>query len=657
VTTALDRAPAGSRFTGHVTALADGRATTRTLLAVSTREEMHHLGVHLQGRDGEPGSAIVYIQRKGDPYPMGVGSDAQGDLDIVVPDGTYTVWAWSDVRGTHGASSLGKALLVKTGVRIDGADTAVTLDGTRLRRTEVITPRKTTDAEIRTDFSQSFEDGTPAITDSDMVGSAYDSLWALPTAKPAGGDLLYTVRSRMEQPLLGLSAGPQEFDDLWLQPWSARPTERTRTLPAVFAGQGTPEEYTAAGARGKVAVVRNAGEDQVTAAEKAGVAMLVLVNDEDGRLFEAGSRTTLVTAGISRTEGELLIDRIQHSRGHSVPMRTVGHAETGYLYDLVHTWNGGIPQSPRYAPRQQELARVDVEFRNQPAHDLLENRFDVQPYTDFRVGSVRLSAAGARRTDWVTPAADATWVEEAEDFGSTDQYSGQIGYPAGRTTDVTWFGPIEHPRLNETLEPPRRTGNSVSGQLAAFGDGGRGHAAASGPGITTQTIELYQGDTLLSGAEGPWLGAELPAAASRYRLVTAIERTEGHPYSVATRTEWDFSSAAPREGEEPLLPLVQLDYTLPTAAGGAARRDAELTVTAAQLRGVPASGTRPDEVELSYDDGRTWQRAGLREVGDGSARVRLDAPRSATFLSLRVHASDSQGNAVEQTVIRAAGLR
>jgi hypothetical protein len=492
-----------------------------------------------------------------------------------------------------------------------------------------------------------------------MVGSAYDSLWALPAAKPAGGDLLYTVRSRMEQPLLSLASGPQEFDDLWLQPWSARPTERTRTLPAVFAGQGTAEEYTAAGARGKVAVVRytREDEDQVTAAEEAGVAMLVLVNDEDGRMFEAGSRTSVVTAGISRTEGELLIDRIQHSRSHSVPMRTVGHARTGYLYDLVHTWHGGIPQSPRYAPRQQELARIDVEFRNNPAHDVLENRFDVQPYTDFRVGSVRLSAAGARRTDWVTATPDATWVEEAAESGSTDQYSGRVGYPAGRTTDVTWFGPIEHPRLNETLEPPRRTGNFVSGQLTAFGDGGRGHAANAGPGITTQTGELYRGGTLLSRFEGPWLGIELPAATGRYRLVTATERIEGHPYSVATRTKWDFSSAAPRQGEEPLLPLVQLDYTLQTSADGAARRDAELTVTAAQLRGVPATGSRPDEVELSYDDGRTWQRAGLRDAGDGSVRVQLDAPRSATFLSLRVHASDSQGNAVEQTVIRAAGLR
>ncbi|WP_328884952.1 S8 family serine peptidase [Streptomyces sp. NBC_00316] len=657
VTTDLDRAPAGSRFTGHVTALVDGHEVTRTLLAVSTREEMHHLRVHVQGRDGEPLSDIVRFQRKGDVYPALGASDVDGDIDMVVPDGTYTVWMWGTVRGTHGASSLGRALLVKTGIQISGTDKAVTLDGTRLRETEFITPQEATAVDIRTDLSQSFKDGSPAITDSESVGLAFDSMWTLPTAKPTGGDLLYTVRSRMEQPLLSLSSGPQKFDDLWLQPWSARPTERARTLPAVFAGAGTANAYEAAGARGKIAVVRYAGEDQAAAAEKAGVAMLVLVNDVDGRLFEAGNRTSLVTAGISRTEGESLIDRIQDSSSHSVPMRTVGHAETGYLYDLVHTWRGGIPETARYAPRPHELAKVDVEFRNSPAHDVMENRFDVQSYLPFRFNSQRLSTAGARRTDWVTASPDATWTEEAYEETVTSQYSGQVSYPAGRTTDVTWFGPIEHPRLNESQQPPRRTGNSVSGLLAGFGDGGRDHAATSGPGTTTQTVELHRGGTLLSSAEGAWLDAELPAVTSRYRLVTTTERTGGHPYSVATRTEWSFSSTARPQGEQQVLPLVQLDYALATSADGAARRDAELVVTASQLKGVPTAKTRTDEVELSYDDGRTWQRATLSDAGDGSARAKLDAPRRAAFLSVRVHASDSRGDTVTQTVIRAAGLR
>ncbi|AWW35814.1 hypothetical protein DN051_03410 [Streptomyces cadmiisoli] len=656
VTTVLDHAPAGSRFTGQLTGLVDGKTVTRTLLAVSTREEMHHLRVHVQGRDGEPLSDLLYLQRKGDPYPMAGATDAQGDIDMVVPNGTYTVWMWGTVRGTHGASSLGQALLVRTGVEVGGSDTEVTLDGTGLRQTEIVTPRTTEAAHIRTDFSQSFKDGSPAVSDTTITGTQYDSLWALPAGKPAGGDLLYTVRARQEQPLLSLSSGSQVFDDLWLQPWSARPEERTRTLPAVFAGDGKPEEYQAAGARGKVAVVRHAGEAQVVAAEKAGVAMLVQVNKQDGRLFEIGDRTPLVVAGLSRTEGETLISRIRNSGSGSVPLRIVGHSETEYLYDLVRTWRGGIPQTRRYAPEQRELARVDVEFRNAPGHGVMENRFDIQPYQVFRLDSQRVSTAGTHRTDWVTAAPDATWREEAYEAGTSFQHSGHVGYPAGRTTDVQWFGPIEHPRLNESQDLPRRSGNTVSGLISAFGDGGRNHAGTLGPGTTTQAIEVRRDGTLLNRAEGNWLDAELPASTGHYRLVTTTERTEGHPYSIATRTEWGFSSSAPQAGTKQALPLVQLDYALPTSADGSARRDAELVVTPSHIKGVSSARVGTDTVELSYDDGRTWHRAELRDAEDGAVRVELDAPRRAGFLSLRVRASDTKGNTVTQTVIRATGL-
>ncbi|MFD9287585.1 S8 family serine peptidase [Streptomyces sp. NPDC060030] len=656
VTTSLDHAAAGSRFTGHVTALIDGKVVTRTLLAVSTREEMRHLRVHVRGRDGEPLSDIVRFQRKGDPYPALGVSDADGDIDMVVPNGTYTVWLWGTVRGTHGASSLGQALLLKTGVEVDGSDEEVTLDGTLLRRTEMVTPEVTAAVDVRTDFYQSFKDGAPAVSDTTTLGYAYDSMWALPTNRPAGGDLLYTVRSRQEQPLLALSTGTQTLDDLWLQPWSARPDERTRTLPAVFAGDGGPSDYRAAGARGKVAVVRHSGDAQVAAAEKAGVALLVQVGRGDGRLFEIGDRTSMVVAGISRTVGETLIERIAESRSGSVPMRVVGHAETRYLYDLVHTWHGGVPRTPRYAPERRELARVDVDFRNAPGKEVMENRFDVQPYQVVRMDSRRVSTAGQRRIDWVSAAPDASWMEQAYEDGTSFQQSGQVAYPAGRTTDVQWFGPIEHPRLNESHDLPTRAGGTVSGLIPAFGDGGRDHAGIVGPGSVTQHTELRRGNTLLYGSEGGWLEAGLPASAQQYKLKTSTRRTEGHPFSVATRTEWTFSSGAPAEGKKQVLPLVQLDYTIATSAAGQARHDADLTVKGSHIRGASSARVLTDRVELSYDDGKTWSRAAVREGRNGSVRVELRAPRRAAFLSVRVHASDARGNSVTQTVIRATGL-
>src|SRR4029078_10769716 len=115
--------------------------------------------------------------------------------------------------------------------------------------------------------------------------------------------------------------------------------------------------------------------DQYTAARKAGVALLVVVNDQDGRLRQPTGRTDLVIAGLSRTEGEALIARIQGSRTDSVPMRIVGNATTDYLYDLVHTWHGTIPNTQRYAPSRSGLARVEVSFRGDTETELDEFRF------------------------------------------------------------------------------------------------------------------------------------------------------------------------------------------------------------------------------------------------------------------------------------------
>ncbi|MDX3072856.1 S8 family serine peptidase [Streptomyces sp. MI02-7b] len=673
VTTVLDRAPAGGRWTGHVEATVDGEVVTRTLLAVSTREEMHHLRVHVTDRAGDPVSDLVMYQRKGDEYAQAAYSDLDGTLDAVVPSGTYTVWTWIAVRGTHGESSFGRALMARTGVEMRGADTDAALDGTKLRRTEVVTPRTSTDSDIRMDFSQSFKDGTPAVTDTVTVGDGFDSVWALPVAKPAGGDLAYTVRWRMQQPLLALTSGSQEFDDLWLQPGSGRPAEGTRTLPAVFAGDGTAAEYAAAGAKGKVAVVRyaqpaddddddersattDATDDQYTAAQKAGVALLVVVNDLGGRLREPVRRTDLVIAGISHTEGETLIGRIQDSRSGSVPMRVAGHAETDYLYDLVHTWHGGIPATQRYAPAEHRLARVDVGFRAEPGTEVDEFRYDIQPYLGMKVGGQRLSTAGAERTDWVTPAGEATWMEEASNGIRSIQFSGQVGYPAGRTTDVQWFGPVEHPRINESQQLPQRSGDWLEVTVPGWGDGGPGHVGVVGPGTTSEVNALYRDGTLVTRTDGPWLGTDVPGGSARYRLVTSTERTEGYPYSTATRTEWAFSSATPHGDAAQTLPLLQLDYGIATRADGTARRDAELVVTPSQLPGVSRAPLRTDSVEVSYDDGRTWRRTAQRAAGSGAARVRLDGPRGAAFLSLRVRASDTRGNTVTQTVVRATGL-
>ncbi|MGW4599877.1 hypothetical protein ACWEOA_31995 [Streptomyces sp. NPDC004457] len=110
-------------------------------------------------------------------------------------------------------------------------------------------------------------------------------------------------------------------------------------------------------------------------------------------------------------------------------------------------------------------------------------------------------------------------------------------------------------------------------------------------------------------------------------------------------------------GRAAQLPLIQLDYEVATDASGRAGRRAGLTVTASHLPGSTGTAAIGKVgLDVSYDDGVTWRHAALVHSGTGW-RTRLDAPRTARFVTLRVDARDARGNSVRQSVTRAVGLR
>ncbi len=664
VRTDLDKAGALRRWTGRLTGSVDGTVRTRTLLGVSTRQRLAHVRTTVTGRSGEPTDGVLTLFREGDPYPSTVLYGG-GVSDALLPPGRYTVYADFRVEGTHGASSAGYARAVLPQVDIAG-DTELALDGRKLRQISAVTPLKTENFTRRLDLHRAFDDGT-SVTDSAQIGDGFDSLWTIPAAPPSDGEQYLTVRWRDQQPLLAVTSGPQDFDDLWLLPGSAKLPEGSHDLAVVHPGEGLAADYEGVDVAGKAAVVRwdsgdeDKADDQIRAAQAAGVKLLLFVHDLDGRLRMPVIRSTIAVAGLSRTEGEKLIARAEAAGPGGVPLRAVSHPDTDYLYDLVRTWKGRIPSDLRYAPRPEQLARVETSFRNPEGREVYEARYDTHPWTQYNVAGPRLSTAGAHRTDYVSADRSFTWSEEAMLYPVVFSTSGPVRYPAGRTTDAAWFGTVARPRINEGVQQPTRTADRIDVTIPSWGDSGGGHAnyAAFGSTEITDRTELYRNGTLLAtGSSG--LTAAVPAARGAYRLTQTATRdaTAEFPYSTATRTEWAFTSAASREADRPRqLPLVQLDYTLPTDEAGRAARDATFVVTPLHLSGGPRAALHTRKVEVSYDDGATWTTAGLSGRGNGRVSAVLEAPAGARYVSLRVYAGDSRGNTVTQTVVRAAGVR
>jgi len=174
-------------------------------------------------------------------------------------------------------------------------------------------------------------------------------------------------------------------------------------------------------------------------------------------------------------------------------------------------------------------------------------------------------------------------------------------------------------------------------------------------------VELYQGGKLVSSADrntpllvaGPLAVERLP-----YRLVSLNNRDAwAGPYSTSTRTEWSFVSGDVAPGTVYSPPLIQLDYAVDTDVDGRARRSFDLTVAASTLPSATGAGAiRTAGLEVSYDDGATWERVTLRHRA-GRWSAHLNAPRNAKFVTLHTTARDTGGNDVDQRITRAFGLR
>ncbi|MFC5814498.1 S8 family peptidase [Nonomuraea harbinensis] len=226
--------------------------------------------------------------------------------------------------------------------------------------------------------------------------------------------------------------------------------------------------------------------------------------------------------------------------------------------------------------------------------------------------------------------------------------SGFTHYRAGRVTTEHWnrgvFGP-SLPSGDQHGDSVSRTGDVISADPRMFGDG-RGSLGSSSR--ATGKTTLYR-DGVLAG-EAPSLTADFPVPAGRaaYRLVAEAER--GAPATLSTRVSvaWTFRSG----GTDALtrLPVSVVSFTPELDAWNTAPAGRSFTVPVSvrPLPGSTAGRARDLSVEVSYDDGATWSKAKVAR-----SRIVLRHPDGDGFVSLRATSTDTSGNSVEQTVIRA----
>jgi hypothetical protein len=184
-------------------------------------------------------------------------------------------------------------------------------------------------------------------------------------------------------------------------------------------------------------------------------------------------------------------------------------------------------------------------------------------------------------------------------------------------------------------------------------------------GSLTSTINEYRGDrsTLVLKRDGKVVGTStwpdvqytVPADPAEYEL--SLEAVNGRENwsdtSVRTSTTWRFASArTDRSGE--VLPLVQVGYTLDADPYNAMPAGASYPLDL--IPGYQPGGSGPGgftaQVEMSFDDGATWQTAPVQRSGP-RLRAEIPAADEAGFATVRVVVTDTDGNRITQQIDRA----
>lgn len=227
-------------------------------------------------------------------------------------------------------------------------------------------------------------------------------------------------------------------------------------------------------------------------------------------------------------------------------------------------------------------------------------------------------------------------------------------YAAGSRTVARWGDAVVGPRIPPTPEfwfpPAARQGDDLLVNLPLHADaaGHTGYADGTGSSTLYRNGKVFATDPFPGG--GIWT---VPPEAATYRMETSVTGAGTAGVSTTVKAAWTFRSATAGDELVP-LPVLTVNFAAPVDSRNTARAGLPFVVPVrvGTQEGAAYGRVRTPVVDVSYDEGKTWKRAPVL-----ANTVLLWHPSGAKSVSFRATASDTAGNKVEQTIIRAYLLR
>lgn len=675
VTLVPSRTRAGG-YAGNISAqpLGHGNGSAiHTTVGFTMVGQNHTITVDALDRAGQPASGPV------DLWSLDTGEAERrflrdGTATFDVPEGTYALVASVEMAGEW-FSSKHHTIAGTPELRLD-KDRKLRFDARQGRPIKISTPREADHNSFDVFWHRSVGDRSISMIAAQGWGNQ-NQVYTLGSSRAKTGKFILATEWQLAQPLLKATLHGQGGFRLSSPQLASEelPLVGQHRLPLVDAGAGTTEDFKQVDVTGAAALVSRGAEwgdlqSQADAAAAAGAELLLAYNTSE-EYWDEGvwEDPPLPVYRLDHATGQALLEALADDPTRDLDL--TGVRDATYQYELAFAERNRIPHRLSYDVGPASLAVVQSDYRQNSKRQTRAESWI--PYVDGM--GVANSMGTVRRGPLVRTEYVSTRGIEWQRFGQPHTCLGQYWttsaptrYEPGEHYRQTWWGPLVHPAvppaadgapsapiLGNGYQPTTRFRDAIRVNLPHYYYGGS----------LTGTIYEQRGDrsTLVLRREGKVVGTStwpaaqftVPAGAADYEL--SLEAVNGRDNwsdtSVRTSTTWRFASArTDRTGE--VLPLVQVGYALDADSHNALPAGASypLDLTVGYQPGGSGPGRFTTQVEVSFDDGTTWQPARVKRSGS-RLRAEIPAADEPGFASVRVVVTDADGNRITQQIDRA----
>ncbi|OLF09076.1 hypothetical protein BLA60_21055 [Actinophytocola xinjiangensis] len=639
----------------------DGTVRTRTAISVYQQEQRHAFTPTLVGRDGgqvdQRSAAYLYNLDTGEETVAASGQT------ISLPGGRYAVHAWimTDVPGgeptgamiSHPELTLDQDLTQVFDARIGQPVTAEPDDPDANGGTHELRVLSTVDAC-----------DCPYGLYSD-VDARFVRLFAATLPGTSSDTYVITHARRAIQPRLEMLADDGEPFAVKLEQLIDEPPAEDGTFTLVHGGSGTEEDLAGIDATGKIVAIEY--DPMIGRAEwlrrsvniaKAGGTLAVV------RFLDTGAAPPAATSEpvdgepaptLFGTGNGTVARLVELAERGETTVEYASRPSTDLRYELAHSAQRQVTGPLTYRPRTEDLATLRSSY-----HDSAPNLAGFAAYptlfgTSVGTGWIGFTTAQRERTEYFTPGDwDLLWT------GGPSDLSDRATLTVDQPSRIAWNKAVIGPTLrgltqNYLGEAPHPWGWRDDGKIVVslpmYGDSaGRPRRPDSLTSATGSLTVYREGTELGTVPVTEFAEYPVPADDAAYRVVADARRDDaGWTQSTVVSAEWAFRSSSAGEGSA--LPMLTTRFDPAVDLHNSAPGDRTFSFAAHAERQDGPARIRSLSVEVSYDDGATWQRA---EVTRGKDRWRVTVRHPASgYASLRSTVSDVDGNRMTQTIVRA----